>query len=112
MNDPITNIVRDRIQIAPLILSELINSNYILLPLTKEFGDLYSTEAINQRWYSEGKKMFLTISHNLQENSCARASFSLLKRDSGTDIFCEFCDFFKNNFSQNISKRDPEGRIM
>ena len=56
--------------------------------------------------------MFLTISQNLQENACASASFSLLKRDSGTDIFCEFCDFFKNNFSQNISKQDPEGRIM
>ena len=47
--------------------------------------------------------MFLEISQNSQENTCARASFyyscRLLKRGSGAGVFsCEFCEIFKDTF--------------
>ena len=60
------------------------------------------------------KKMFLKISQNSQENTCARASFSIklqasglqlhLKRDSGTVIFLLILRNFQERlFSQTTS---------
>ena len=52
--------------------------------------------------------MFLTISQNSQENTCARASFliklqaracSFVKRETLAQVFsCEFCEVFKDTF--------------
>ena len=52
--------------------------------------------------------MFLNISQNSQESTCTRVSFFIklqtsglqlyLKRDSGTGVFCEFCEFFRKTF--------------
>ena len=53
------------------------------------------TEAIVQRCYV--KKVFLEISQNSQENTCARVSF-LIKL---AQVFsCEFCEISKNTFFQ------------
>ena len=41
--------------------------------------------------------MFLEISQNLQENTCARVSF-LVKLHAGA---CEFCEIFINNLLTN-----------
>ena len=48
--------------------------------------------------------MFLEISQNSQENTCARVSFSI-KLHSGTDDFCEFCETSKNTFLENTSRQ-------
>ena len=45
------------------------------------------------------KKVFLEISQNSQENTCV----IFLSRDSGTVIFCEFCEIFKNAFFYRTS---------
>ena len=43
------------------------------------------------------KKVFLKISQNSQENTCARVSFS--KKETLTQAFsCEFLEIFKNTF--------------
>ena len=39
------------------------------------------------------KKLFLKISRNSQENTCARVS---ALRDFGTGFFCEFCKSFNS----------------
>ena len=52
------------------------------------------------------KKIFLEISKNSQENTCARASFliksqacSFIKKDALAQVFsCEFYEIFKNTF--------------
>ena len=54
------------------------------------------------------KKVFLEISQNSQENTCARVSFfnkvagkacNFIKKESLTQVFsCEFCEISKNNF--------------
>ena len=59
------------------------------------------------------KKVFLEISQKSQENTYARVSFLIKlqasglqlyqKRDSGTGIFCEFCEIFKSTFSYRTS---------
>ena len=64
-------------------------------------------EAVAQRY--SVKKVFLEISQNLQENTCARVSFSielqaepatLLKKESLPQVFsCEYCEISKNTFS-------------
>ena len=47
------------------------------------------------------KKMFLKISQNSQENTCA-----FIKKETLAQVFsCEFCQISKNNFSQNTSGR-------
>ena len=44
------------------------------------------------------KKVFLEISQNSQENTCARASF-LIKLQALAQVFsCEFCEISKNTF--------------
>ena len=54
------------------------------------------------------KMVFLKITPNSQENTCARVSFLIKlwasvynfikKRDSGTGVSSEFCEIFRNNF--------------
>ena len=56
------------------------------------------------------KKVFLTISQNVHEKTCARVSFliklqalgcSFIKKETLAQVFsCEFCEIFKNNFFQ------------
>ena len=63
-------------------------------------------QAVVRRW--SVKKVFLEISQNSQEDSCARVSFLLklqasglqlyLKRGFGTSASCEFCNISKNTF--------------
>ena len=63
-------------------------------------------EAVVQ-WCS-AKKVFLEISQNSQENTCARVSFfnkvagvpaTLLKKETLAQVFpCEFCKISKNTF--------------
>ena len=53
------------------------------------------------------KKVFLEISQNSQENTCARAFFliklqgcNFIKKETLTQVFsCEFCEISKNTFS-------------
>ena len=55
------------------------------------------TEAVAQR--CSVKMVFLEISQNLQENTCARVSF-LIKLQTLAQVFsCEFCEISKNTFS-------------
>ena len=42
--------------------------------------------------------MFLEISENSQENTCARVFFNKVAGDSGTGVFCEFSEISKNTF--------------
>ena len=44
------------------------------------------------------KKVFLEISQNSRENTSARVSF--LIKGSGTGVFCEFYEIFKNTSGQ------------
>ena len=52
------------------------------------------------------KRLFLVISQNSQENTCARVSLLIklqaknfiLKRDPGRDVSCEFYKIWKNTF--------------
>ena len=53
------------------------------------------------------KKVFLEISQNSQENTCARASFlivaggacNFIKKETLAQVFsCEFCEISKNTF--------------
>ena len=49
----------------------------------------FKTEAVARR--RSVKTVFLEISQNSQENTCAR--------DSGTGVSCEFSEIYKNTFS-------------
>ena len=51
--------------------------------------------------------MFLKISQNLQENTCAKVSFltrlqaeafNFIKKKKSGLFFCEFCEIFRNTF--------------
>ena len=53
------------------------------------------TEAVIQRRSVE--KVFLEISQNSQENTCARDSI-LIKLQVNFESSCEFCEIFKNTF--------------
>ena len=53
---------------------------------------LFILEAVVQR--CSGKKVFLEISQNSQENTCARVSFWILTQM----FFVEFCEIYKNIF--------------
>ena len=46
------------------------------------------------------KKVFLEISQNSQENTCARVSFlNFIKKEALAQVFsCEFCEISKNTF--------------
>ena len=70
------------------------------------FCFLKLTEAVVPRCFVE--KVFLEISQNSQENTCARVSFliklqalglQLIKKESLAQLFsCEFCEISKNTF--------------
>ena len=53
-------------------------------------------------WRCSKKKVFLEISQNLQENTCATEPFLIIndiKKDSLAQVFsCEFCEISKNTF--------------
>ena len=45
------------------------------------------------------KKVFLKISQNSQENTCARVSFLIIKKETLEQVFsCEFYEIFKNTY--------------
>ena len=57
------------------------------------------TDAVGQMY--SVKKVFLEISQNSQENTCARASLliKLIKKETLAQVFSrEFCEIFKNVF--------------
>ena len=65
-----------------------------------------TAEKVAQR--RSGKKVFLKISHNSQENISARDSFliklrtqacNFIKKDTLAQVFsCEFCEIFKDSY--------------
>ena len=69
------------------------------------YFEMYS-EAVAQR--CSVKKLFLKISQNSQENTCARFSFlkklqadvcNFIKKETLAQVLsCEFCENFKNTF--------------
>ena len=69
-------------------------------------GDIFS-EPVTRR--CSVKKVFLEISQNSQENTCARVSFfkktllknsNFIKKETLAQVFsCEFCEISKNTFS-------------
>ena len=76
--------------------------------LTNVWQQRFHSRVRSRHRRSSAKKVFLKISQNSQENTCARVSF-LIKlqdlglqlywiRDSSTDILCGFCEIFKNTF--------------
>ena len=55
-------------------------------------------EAVAQR--CSVKKLFLEISHDSQENTCARDRPATLLKETLAQVFCcEFCEISKNTFS-------------
>ena len=66
----------------------------------------YHPEGVTQR--CSVKKVFLEISQNSQENTCARVSFlmklqveacNFIKNETLAQVFsCELCEISKNNF--------------
>ena len=67
----------------------------------------YTVEAVDER--CSVKKVFLEISQNSQENTCARVPFlinlqpeacNFIKKETLAQVFsCEFCEVSKNTFS-------------
>ena len=55
----------------------------------------------SHRMCSVKKRVFLEISQNSQENTCARVcNCNFVKNEYLAQVFsCEFCDFSKNTFS-------------
>ena len=62
----------------------------------KEFNTLLQTEAVVQRCSVE--KVFLEISQNPQENTCAKVSFLIKLQSLGQVLSYEFCEISKNTF--------------
>ena len=57
-----------------------------------------STEAVTGGVLS--KNVFLEISQNSQENTCARVSFLIKLQETLAQVFCcKFCEISKNTFS-------------
>ena len=65
---------------------------------------IHDTEAVVLRCFV--KKVFLKISQNLQENTCARVSFliklqvcNFIKKETLIKVFsCEFCEILRTHF--------------
>ena len=53
-------------------------------------------EAVDQR--CSVKKVFLEISQNPQENTCARVCNFIKKETLAQVLFCEFCEITKSTF--------------
>ena len=76
--------------------------NSLLIPIEKLFDEAATESVLSE-------KVFLNISQNSQENTCARVSFliklqdsacSFIKRETLVQMFsCEFCEISKNTFS-------------
>ena len=69
------------------------------------FTAINITEAVVQR--CSIKKMFLEISQNPQEITCARASFLIkfIKKETLEQVFsCEFCEISRNIFSYRTAR--------
>ena len=58
---------------------------------------IHDTEAVVLRYFV--KKVFLKISQNSQENTCARVSFliKLQVSNSGKGVFREFCEILRTH---------------
>ena len=79
----------------------------ICIMLNKWSGKQVQSEADVQRCYV--KKVFLEISQNSQENTCAKVSFSIrlqaqacnfIKRETLAQVFSrEFCEISKNTYT-------------
>ena len=82
--------------------------------LPDRFSPFYSTmksvfKCTGRVWFFQkqspggfAKKVFLEISQNEQENTCARVSFflQLIKKETQAQVSsCEFCEISKNTFS-------------
>ena len=83
--------------------SRTVNSH--ILPFhSKKYSNPIHLEAVAQRCYV--KKLFLEISQNSQENTCARVSFLIklqacdfIKKGTLGQVFsCEFCEISRNTF--------------
>ena len=82
---------------------QLIRLFPLLLKCTKNTS--WTNQNICRRGHKEAvaqtccvKKLFLVISQNSQENTCASGSF-LIKLQTPAQVFsCEFCEISKNNF--------------
>ena len=75
--------------------SRTVNSH--ILPFhSKKYSNPIHLEAVAQRCYV--KKLFLEISQNSQENTCARVSFLIKSKV----FLCEFCKISKNKFFYRI----------
>ena len=70
------------------------------------FCNLFNIEAKAVAQRCSVKKVFLKISQNSQENTCARDSvlINFIKKETLVQVFsCEFCEIFKTPFFlQNI----------
>ena len=85
----------------PGVLKEaVIQKSSLIHPVVKSRQILEKSEVIVQRCST--KKVFLEVSKNSQENTCARVSFlcNFIKKESLTQVFsCECCEISKNTFS-------------
>ena len=74
----------------------------LLLPLLNKLL-LQSQLGRSSHWRCSAKKVFLKISKNSLENTCARVTFFIKfpakKETPGQVLSCEFCKIFKNTFS-------------
>ena len=91
-------------------------------------ANLGSAEAVARRCFV--KKVFLKISQNSQENTCARVSFliksqaeacNFIKKETMAQVFSyEFCEISKNTFSHrklpddcfSISQGNPSSKLF
>ena len=90
-----------------ILLNEILNYGYFLM---KKFylKNTFLTVEVGV-WRCSIKMVFLEISQNLQENTCARESFfnkkiSFIKKNSLAQVFSgEFWEISENTFLQNTS---------
>ena len=67
------------------------------IPFQKLWRLATHLEAVIQR--RSVKKLFLEISQNSQENTCGRACFLIITKETPVQVFsCEFCEVSKNTF--------------
>ena len=71
-------------------------------------SNIESIEAVVQR--CSAKKVFLEVSQNIQEITCARVSF--LKETLAQVFFCECCEISKNTFLHRTPLVAPSKSIL
>ena len=72
-----------------------------------------SAEAVIQR--CSVKKVFLEISQNSRENTCARVSFLInsIKKETLAQVFsCKFCEISKNTFFHRTPLVAASGSVL